>query len=213
MGEAHPRERRPEGPGARTSTWSHARGGGGVQVIAVNLPLQHDQRPWLDGSGLDHAPDIVVKTSGADWYRHIITAGGTTRDGAAVGLRRAHAPVPREGRSAGNGRPGVDRVLVTGGTGFVGSHSVARLVREGYRVRVTVREPGQEIEVPAARRQAETDPAGRLEFAVADLGADRGRADRGGADRGGRYRPRVSPCVAVPAPSAHVGGRRRPARP
>ncbi|GGV81515.1 hypothetical protein GCM10010294_55340 [Streptomyces griseoloalbus] len=104
-------------------------------------------------------------------------------------------------------------MLVTGGTGFVGSHSVARLVREGYRVRVTVREPGQEIEVPAARRQAETDPAGRLEFAVADLGADRGRADRGGADRGGRYRPRVSPCVAVPAPSAHVGGRRRPARP
>lgn len=68
-------------------------------------------------------------------------------------------------------------VLVTGGTGFVGSHSVARLIREGYRTRVTVREPGQEAEVRAALRQAEVDSADRLEFAVADLGADRGWAD------------------------------------
>ncbi|MER5446603.1 NAD-dependent epimerase/dehydratase family protein [Streptomyces sp. NPDC002766] len=66
------------------------------------------------------------------------------------------------------------RVLVTGGTGFVGSHSVARLIAEGYRARVTVREPGQQGQVLAALRQAEVDPAGRLEFAVADLGADRG---------------------------------------
>lgn len=65
-------------------------------------------------------------------------------------------------------------MLVTGGTGFVGSHSVVRLVREGYRTRVTVREPGQREGVVAALRQAGVDPAGRLEFAVADLAADRG---------------------------------------
>ncbi|WP_346345943.1 NAD-dependent epimerase/dehydratase family protein [Streptomyces sp. SID5789] len=65
-------------------------------------------------------------------------------------------------------------MLVTGGTGFVGSHSVVRLVREGYRTRVTVREPGQRAGVVAALRQAGVDPAGRLEFAVADLAADRG---------------------------------------
>ncbi|MFF8571747.1 SDR family oxidoreductase [Streptomyces sp. NPDC015408] len=65
-------------------------------------------------------------------------------------------------------------MLVTGGTGFVGSHSVVRLVREGYRTRVTVREPGQRESVVAALRQAGADPAGRLEFAVADLAADRG---------------------------------------
>ncbi|MFD8306967.1 NAD-dependent epimerase/dehydratase family protein [Streptomyces sp. NPDC059690] len=69
------------------------------------------------------------------------------------------------------------RVLVTGGTGFVGSHSVARLIAGGYRARVTVREPGQQVQVLAALRQAEVDPAGRLEFAVADLGADRGWAE------------------------------------
>ncbi|MFF8678322.1 SDR family oxidoreductase [Streptomyces sp. NPDC015237] len=65
-------------------------------------------------------------------------------------------------------------MLVTGGTGFVGSHSVVRLIREGYRTRVTVREPGQRESVVAALRQAGADPAGRLEFAVADLAADRG---------------------------------------
>ncbi|MEU6449911.1 aldehyde reductase [Streptomyces sp. NPDC046979] len=68
-------------------------------------------------------------------------------------------------------------MLVTGGTGFVGSHSVVRLLREGYRTRVTVREPGQREGVVAALRQAGVDPAGRLEFAVADLAADRGWRD------------------------------------
>src|SRR5215467_8118939 len=32
-------------------------------------------------------------------------------------------------------------VLVTGGTGFVGSHSIAALVRAGHRVRVLARSP------------------------------------------------------------------------
>ncbi|MGW3870383.1 NAD-dependent epimerase/dehydratase family protein [Streptomyces sp. NPDC005069] len=68
-------------------------------------------------------------------------------------------------------------VLVTGGTGFVGGHTVARLLREGYRPRVTVRESGQEAEVLAALRQAEVDPADRLEFAIADLSADAGWAE------------------------------------
>ncbi|MGW6093442.1 NAD-dependent epimerase/dehydratase family protein [Streptomyces sp. NPDC055157] len=68
-------------------------------------------------------------------------------------------------------------VLVTRGTGFVGGHTVAQLLREGYRPRVTVRESGQEAEVLAALRQAEVDPADRLEFAIADLSADAGWAE------------------------------------
>ncbi|WP_328580727.1 SDR family oxidoreductase [Streptomyces sp. NBC_00370] len=67
-------------------------------------------------------------------------------------------------------------VLVTGGTGFLGGHSVARLLRDGYRTRVTVRDSGQRAGVLAALRQADVDPAGRLEFAVADLNVDDGWA-------------------------------------
>ncbi|MFI9486129.1 SDR family oxidoreductase [Promicromonospora sp. NPDC052451] len=67
-------------------------------------------------------------------------------------------------------------VLVTGGTGFLGSHTVARLVREGHRTRVTVRGPEQQATVLSALRQADVEPAGRLEFAVADLSDDRGWA-------------------------------------
>jgi nucleoside-diphosphate-sugar epimerase len=35
------------------------------------------------------------------------------------------------------------KVLVTGGTGFVGSHAVAALLRGGHRVRLLVRDPGK----------------------------------------------------------------------
>ncbi len=37
--------------------------------------------------------------------------------------------------------PANETVLVTGGTGYVGGHTVARLLREGYRTRVTARRP------------------------------------------------------------------------
>ncbi|MGK3940923.1 NAD-dependent epimerase/dehydratase family protein [Streptomyces caeruleatus] len=68
-------------------------------------------------------------------------------------------------------------VLVTGSTGLVGSHSIARLITEGYRARVTLREPAQRDRILAALQRAGTDPGGRLEFAVADLGAEHGWAE------------------------------------
>jgi nucleoside-diphosphate-sugar epimerase len=40
-------------------------------------------------------------------------------------------------------------VLVTGGTGFVGSHTVARLVGSGRPVRLLVRDPAKVARVPA----------------------------------------------------------------
>ncbi|MGW0791714.1 NAD-dependent epimerase/dehydratase family protein [Streptomyces sp. NPDC002911] len=73
--------------------------------------------------------------------------------------------------------PGSETVLVTGGTGLVGGHMVSRLLREGYRTRVTVREAAQEAELLAALRQDGVHPADRLEFAVANLGADAGWAE------------------------------------
>ncbi|MEB8336958.1 SDR family oxidoreductase [Streptomyces endophyticus] len=72
--------------------------------------------------------------------------------------------------------PQEEKVLVTGGSGFVGSHTVVRLLREGHRVRVAVRGPAQQAQVRAALKQTGVDPADRLEFAVADLSADAGWA-------------------------------------
>ncbi|GAA0517396.1 dihydroflavonol-4-reductase [Paractinoplanes deccanensis] len=75
-------------------------------------------------------------------------------------------------------------VLVTGATGHLGGHSVARLLGEGYRVRVTIRHPDQEREVVARVRRAGAEPDGRLHFLIAELTSD-GNWDRAAA--GVRY--------------------------
>src|SRR3954470_17335976 len=62
-------------------------------------------------------------------------------------------------------------VLVTGGSGFVGSHCIRRLFEDGYRVRATVRSLAREAEV---REMAGDGP---LELVAADLTADEGWAE------------------------------------
>ncbi|MGW0856405.1 NAD-dependent epimerase/dehydratase family protein [Streptomyces sp. NPDC002690] len=68
------------------------------------------------------------------------------------------------------------RVLVTGGSGLVGSHTVVRLLREGHHVRVPVRGRTQQAQVRSALDRAGVDPGGRVEFVSADLSADEGWA-------------------------------------
>ena len=57
-------------------------------------------------------------------------------------------------------------VLVTGGSGFVGSHCLVALLREGYRPRTTVRSLARADEVRAMVERGGADPAG-IEFVVA----------------------------------------------
>ncbi|SNQ48273.1 Dihydroflavonol-4-reductase [Frankia canadensis] len=66
-----------------------------------------------------------------------------------------------------------DLVLVTGGSGFVGSHTVRRLLADGYRVRATVRDPSREADL----RAMVAEPTDRLEIVRADLSADAGWGD------------------------------------
>lgn len=67
-------------------------------------------------------------------------------------------------------------VLVTGGSGFVGAHSVVRLLNAGYRVRTTVRSLGRAPEVRATVKTGDADPGAALTFA-ADLTFAAGWAD------------------------------------
>jgi nucleoside-diphosphate-sugar epimerase len=64
-------------------------------------------------------------------------------------------------------------VLVTGGSGFLGGWCIVELLRQGYRVRTTVRDLEREPEVRAAV-SSQLDPGERLSFFAADLSRDDG---------------------------------------
>ncbi|MEY9855825.1 nucleoside-diphosphate-sugar epimerase [Catenulispora sp. GAS73] len=69
-----------------------------------------------------------------------------------------------------------EHVLVTGGSGFLGTHCVARLLDDRYRVSTTVRTPGRADQVRAvlAGNSSNSDRAGDVRFITADLTKDEG---------------------------------------
>lgn len=67
-------------------------------------------------------------------------------------------------------------VLVTGGSGFVGSHCILQLVEAGHTVRTTVRSLEREAEVRAMLKVGGAEPGEQLRFYAADLLRDDGWA-------------------------------------
>jgi nucleoside-diphosphate-sugar epimerase len=65
-------------------------------------------------------------------------------------------------------------ILVTGGSGFIGSHCILQLLAAGHQVRTTVRSLKREGDVRAMLKEGGALPGDRLKFIAADLENDAG---------------------------------------
>ena len=90
-------------------------------------------------------------------------------------------------------------VLVTGGSGFVGSYVIVQLLNEGYNVRTTVRNVNKKDHLISMLKKAGATNTDQLSFVEADLTKDDGWTD---ATKDCQYVMHV----ASPMPSQHDAG-------
>ena len=88
----------------------------------------------------------------------------------------------------------MEKVFVSGGSGFISLHLISKLIQEGYKVRTSLRSLDRKQEVIDAVEK-EVSTAGMLEFCELDLLKDEG------------WDEAVAGCDSEPCP-----GERRPLR-
>jgi len=71
----------------------------------------------------------------------------------------------------------MSKILVTGGSGFIGSHCILQLLAAGHEVRTTVRSMKREADVRALLKEGGAEPGNRLSFFAANLENDAGWAE------------------------------------
>jgi nucleoside-diphosphate-sugar epimerase len=67
----------------------------------------------------------------------------------------------------------MSKVLVTGGSGFIGSHAIVQLLAAGHQVRTTVRDLKREGDVRTMLRNGGAEADSQVSFVAADLTATR----------------------------------------
>lgn len=70
-----------------------------------------------------------------------------------------------------------DTILITGGTGFIGQHTIIAALAAGFRVRTAIRSLDREKEVRAYLAHGGAEPGERLSFVETDLLRDEGWAE------------------------------------
>jgi nucleoside-diphosphate-sugar epimerase len=65
-------------------------------------------------------------------------------------------------------------ILVTGGSGFIGTHTILQLLAAGHQVRTTIRNLKREVDVRAMLKEGGAQPGDLLSFIAADLTNDAG---------------------------------------
>lgn len=84
---------------------------------------------------------------------------------------------PARGCERGGSAVSGERVLVTGGSGFIGAHCILQLLDAGYRVRTTIRTLKREPAVRTMLKAGGAKPGADLEFVAANLRRDAGWTD------------------------------------